>query len=892
MNSDVLLSDGTIARIRPLTTIDADALRAMLDRVSDESMYLRFFGAGRANGEACLQRLLAPGYEGLALAALAGDTVIGIGEFIPENPGSSAEVAFLVDEGRHHAGIATLLLEYLAAAAHPRGIRRFSAVVLAQNSSMLRVFTNAGFRMSSENEFGSIEVELDLTTTPRLLRRIDERDRASDAASIQHVLAARSVAVIGAGRDPAGTGHRVLANLICYGFPGPIHPVNPHAGELLGLPVLADAADLPPGVDLAVIATPAPTVVQVARACAGRGVKALVVISAGFGETGAANGEAELRAVCRDAGMRLVGPNCLGVLNTNNALNATFLAVSPSPGRVGVGAQSGAVGAVLMTELDRLGPGISSFVSLGNKADVSGNDLLLYWQNDPATDVIALYLESFGNPRKFARIARRISRHKPIVVVKAGRSAAGTRAVGSHTAAAASPDIAVDALLRRAGVIRAADLHELIDVVRLLGQQPLPRGRRVAIVGNSGGPGALAADACERAGLEVPELPKALQAELRDLLGPAAAVTNPVDLTADGTAGRYTDALRRTLDCPGIDAVIAVYTPPFGSGRRPTTDAIAAAAAGASKPVLGCILGSDDRLTPISTPQPTTVSNDSDTRSVPAYAYPEQAVTALAHVMRYAEGLTTEDPSVEEPAGDVEQGRRLVEAELTHAPAGRWLDPATAERLLGHYGIEPVRTLTATDPETAAKAAAELGFPVALKAAGPVHKSDLGGVRLNLTTPDEVSAAYRTMTDALGDQMTGAIVQPMIRDGVEVIIGATEQQSFGPLVMFAMGGVATELLSDRTFTAAPLTRADAATMVRGLRCSPLFTGYRGRPAVDVPALEDLLVRIGRLVEDLPEIAELDLNPVMASPDGAAIVDIKIRLAPAPAVPSPLLRTLG
>jgi acyl-CoA synthetase (NDP forming)/GNAT superfamily N-acetyltransferase len=877
--SDVLLADGSIARIRPLTEADIVTAGAMLDRVGDDNLYLRFFTGGRSSARAYLETILKPGRPGMALAAfgVAGE-LAAIGEFIPIPGGDSAEIAFLVDDARHHTGLGTLLLEHLAADARSRGIRRFVAIVLSRNQAMLHVLANAGFTATRRTEHGEVTVELDLTITPALLNRVDERDRTSGTASIAHILAPASVAVIGAGRNPGGVGHRILANIISGGFTGPIHPVNPHGGDLLGHPISRTVPELPYGLDLAVIATPAPTVLELARQCAERGVRTLVVITAGFGETGSRTGEAELRAICRAAGMRLVGPNCLGVLATRTPLNATFLTSAPKPGRVGVATQSGAVGAILIDELDRLGPGVSDFVSLGNKADVSGNDLLRYWQHDQATDVIALYLESFGNPRAFARIAARIGRTKPVVVLKAGRSAAGSRAVGSHTAAAASPEVAVAALLRRAGVIRATDLREFIDVIRLLGHQPLPAGRRVAIVGNSGGPGALAADDCAAAGLIVPELTPGTRATLRDLLGPAAAVANPVDLTADGTAERYVAALWLVLADPGVDSVIAVYTPPFGSGLAATRRAIAEAAEGTTKPVVACLLGTDDLIEGV--------------RPVPAYAFPEQAATALGLVTAYAEHRRHPEDLPAVPAGlRAEPARLLVAADLATYPEGRWLDPVTATRLLRCYGIEPVESITADGPETAVEAATKIGYPIALKAVGPIHKSDHGGVRLGLETPGQVRDAAHAMAAALGDRLTGVLVQPMAGDGVEMIIGATEQSTFGPLVMLGMGGVTTELLGDRVFRTAPLTGTDAAEMVESLRCAPLFHGYRGSPPVDIEAVKDLLVRIGHLADDLPEVAELDLNPVIVTSGAPAIVDVKIRIAPAVAPASPLRRAL-
>ena len=681
------------------------------------------------------------------------------------------------------------------------------------------------------------------------------------------------MAVVGASRDPARLGHRVLRNLIDGGFAGPVYPVNPGAGQVSGLRAYPDIAAIPGPVDVVVVVTPAHTVCEVARSCAVHGVAGLVVITAGFAETGpeGAEREAELRGICRQAGMRLIGPNCLGIVDTSTGLNATFLPRPPLPGRLGIMSQSGALGVALVERARLLGLGLSCFVSVGNNADVSATDLLEYWEDDPATDLIGLYLESFGDPGGFGRVARRLSARKPILAIKSGRSRAGDRAVRSHTAAAATPDVAVDALLRSSGVLRVDSVQELLDTARLLAAQPLPAGDRVAIVGNSGGPGALAADACERIGLRVPELSEATQQRVRRSLRPSlrevAAVANPIDLTADGNAVELARAMASVLADPEVDTVLVVYTPRSTPGDAEAATTIAEVAASTDKTVLACLVGHDRTIEP---------------GGVPAYAFPEQAACALRHAVDHARwrARPPEQPA-SLPGVQADRAREVVRRDLAEHPGGRWLDPDTTTRLLRCFGINVADSMLVDSPETAAKAATLVGPPVALKATGPglVHKSDVGGVRLDLTDPDHVAEAYRQMSTSLGCAMAGAVVQPMAEPGVEVIVGAVRHETFGPLVMTGMGGVAAELLADRSFRVPPLTATAAEEMIKELRCAPLLSGYRGRPAVDLDRLREQLLRVAELVTELPEIAELDLNPVIATPGDAVAVDARIRLAP-------------
>ncbi|WP_424532002.1 GNAT family N-acetyltransferase [Sphaerisporangium viridialbum] len=866
---DVLLRDGGIAHVRPLAPGDLAALRELVDSTSERSAYLRFFTGGRATAHAHMDRITGPDQEGLVLMATVHDRAAAVAEYTPTAGPGVAEMAILIDDAAQGLGLGTLLLEHLAMRAAADGIRQLTGEVLAENHAMLALLHDLGLPVDLRFDGALVHLRIDLEPGGRLVESVAARDHEAERASLTRVLTPASIAVVGAGRDPSGTGHKVLRNLIDGGFPGPVHPVNPKATQVAGIQAYPNVRAVPGPVDLAVVAVPAQAVLGVARDCAAAGVKGLVVLTAGFAENGGRDAERKLVAICRSAGMRMVGPNCLGIVNTSARMNASFLPQEMTEGHIAVLSQSGAVGAALLERLP-----ISSFVSVGNKADVSGNDLLEYWEDDEATRVVALYLESFGNPRKFARIAARVGRRKPVLLVKSGRSGAGDRAVRSHTAAAATPDVAVDALVRAAGVIRLDSVRDMLDIARLLAAQPLPAGRRVAIVGNSGGPEAMTADACEGNGLIVPELTPSPRFAAR--VSPSAALGNPVDLTADASAEQIGLAVEELLREPDVDSILVVYTPPFGSGLEATEKAIAEATRTAAKPVVACVMGQDGVI---------------DDR-IPVYAFPEQAVHALARAAAYAEWLRTRVERTE-PTGR-EGDRRameIVRSELAARPDGGWLDPATTERLLRCYDVSIAESIDVDDPQGAAEAAAALGLPVVLKATGPVHKSDVGGVRTGLTTPAAVRQAYLDMKAAVGTTMTGAIVQRMVPEGVEIIVGGVNYPAFGPLVMVGMGGVTADLLADRAFRVPPLTVDTAAEMIADLRCSPLLYGYRGRPKADVGALAGQITRVGRLLDALPEVAELDLNPVIVTPGGAIAVDARVRLAPCTPSPSPYTRQL-
>ena len=716
--------------------------------------------------------------------------------------------------------------------------------------------------------------------------------RGSGLHGLDAILRPRSVAVIGASRERGTIGAELFHNLIAHGFAGVVYPVNPRAPVVQSVRAYPDLAHLPGPVDLALIAVPAAQVLEAVRACAAHGVQGVVVISAGFkevGDEGAAR-ERELVEVVRAHGMRLVGPNCLGVVNTEPAvrLDATFAPVFPPPGMVAFSSQSGALGLAILETATQLNLGISHFVSIGNKADVSSNDLIEYWERDPGTAVILLYLESFGNPRRFTRIARRVARRKPIAIVKSGRTRAGMRAAMSHTGSLAGTDKAVDALCVQSGVIRTDTIEELFDVAMLVAHQPIPRGRRVGIVTNAGGPGIMASDACESHRLEVPELGEATLEGLRAFLPREAGIRNPVDMIASARPESFERAVHLVADDPGIDAVLVIYVPPIVTQPEEVAQAIvrgaeaaghAAAARGVpAKPVLACFMGSHG--------VPDALRSLSES-NVPSYTFPESAAIALARAADY--GVWLAKPEGRIPAlGEIDGSRAddAIAGALGRAAAGApaWLRPAEVRALLGAYGIASPEQAVATDADAAVAAARRIGFPVAVKLVSDAvtHKSEVGGVVLDVADESGVRAAFtgiaaRLRTAGQARDMQGVAVQAMVRDGIEAIVGVTHDPSFGPMLMFGLGGTQVELLKDVVFRLPPITDLDAAEMVRAPRGFPLLEGYRGGPAADIAALETLLLRVSQLVGDHPEIVEMDLNPIkaLAPGRGCRVVDARV-----------------
>jgi acetate---CoA ligase (ADP-forming) len=702
--------------------------------------------------------------------------------------------------------------------------------------------------------------------------------------NLESLLRPRSVAVIGASRRRDSIGGAILRNLIDQGFQGPVYPVNPNAPFVQSIAAYPSIASVPGEVDLAVIVIPAEQVVEAARACGEKGVKALIVISAGFKETGEEGLKLEraLVEVARQYGMRLVGPNCLGVVNTDAgvSMNATFAPVSPPPGRVAFSSQSGALGLAILDYARRLNLGISQFVSVGNKAEVSGNDLIEYWERDPGTDLILLYLESFGNPRKFTQLARRVARKKPIIAVKSGRTPGGSRAATSHTGALAGSDAAVNALFRQSGVIRTDTIEELFDTALLLSSQPVPTGPGVAILTNAGGPGIMATDACESAGLVLAKLEQKTVKALKEFLPPAASVRNPVDMIASADASSYQRALGLLVTDKNVNAVIVIFVPPLVTGAQEVANAILAGAVGSKTPVLSCFMGSHGVPESLRSLQE---------GHIPSYAFPEAAARTLARAVAY--GMWRKKPAGSVPEiADLNQARarEAVTKALEGAKPGesRWMASDHVEELLRAYGIRTSGARTATNRGEAAMVARSIGFPVAMKVRSPdvVHKTDVQGVRLDLKTDEDAARAFDEIRQALARsnpsaRFQGVTVERMVVGGVETIVGMTRDPSFGPVMLFGLGGVAVELLHDVSLRVAPLTDRDAEEMVREIRGFRILDGYRNAPKSNLPSLLDLIHRVSRLACDQEEVAELDLNPVVVFPGEApcVAVDARVRL---------------
>jgi acetate---CoA ligase (ADP-forming) len=888
--ADVVLRDGSTVHVRPVRAGDEAQIRAFLDGLSPESIGFRFFGAPDLNWMTAWS-VDVDYADRFALVALSGATpaIVAHAAYIRTHA-HRAEVAFLVADALQGFGIATILLAHLASIAELHGITTFRAEVLPHNHRMIEVFRESGFPVDMRSRPDVIEIELPTSLSTDALDRFEERERISAVASVRNFLVPHSVAVIGASRRRGTIGAEILRNLLASEFAGAVYAVNSKADVVQSLPAYHSVIDVPAVVDLAVVVVPSEYVAGVARECAAKGVRSLLVISAGFQEVGGEGvaRQRELVDVCRDAGIRIIGPNCLGVLNTdeNVRLNATFAPHPAVPGPVGFLSQSGGLGIAIIEAAGRLGVGLSSFVSVGNKADMSVNDFLQYWEQDPGTNVALLYLESFGNPRKFARVAPRVARKKPILAVKSGRSAAGARATSSHTGALLSAsDVTVDALFEQAGVIRTDTLHELFDVAALLTKQPVPRGDRVAIVTNAGGPGIMCADACQAYGVEVPELPAEVKEKLSRFLPSTASFNNPVDMIASAPADAYRRVIQLLVESDVCDVILALFVPPLMTEARDVAAAIRDAAANSPEVTVAAVFMTSEG-------SPTELRSGSV--EVPSYDFPEDAARAVALAARH--GRWRSRPRGTVPALDhvrPEHAAAIISEEL--ADESEWLSPAHLAELLDCYGIPLVATRIVTDVEGAVEAASELAVPVALKATatGLVHRSDVGGVLLGLDGRDAVRNAARQIeasVERAGHHLEGLIVQPMVPEGVELIVGVVNDRSFGPVLACGAGGTTAELIKDVAIRITPVTDLDAHEMVRSLQTFPLLDGYRGVPRCDIGAIEDVLLRVSAMVESHPAIAELDLNPLVASPDGAVIVDARVRVETAPPVaPMPSLR---
>ncbi len=890
LDADVLLTDGTVAVIRGLRPGDRPGLDRLHEEASLESLRMRFFAVGHKAGTDYVAHLADPDHPTVAtLVVTIRDRLVALGTAEPVDQ-DTAEVAFLVDESLHGHGLGSLLLEHLAAACRHRGIRRFVADVLTHNRPMLGVFLDAGFHVTRKSDGETVHVELAVAASSASLAAADSREGQAETRSLAPLLYPHTVAVTGVRRDGTGIGAAVLGSIAAGGYTGTLHVVHPSGEVVAGLASSPRFVDLPGKVDLAIVAVPAPRVLDALRDAAEAGVPSAVVISSGFEEMGAEGAALQhaMLDLARTHSMRLVGPNCLGLMSNHPdvRLNATFSHAVPPPGGLAIASQSGGVGIALIDLAQELGLGVGSFVSLGNKADVSGNDLLAAWVVDPQVTGAVLYLESFGNAPKFARLARRFAEAKPLLAVVGGRSSGGRRAGASHTAAAATSGVGVDALFAQAGVIGCRSAEELAETALLLAEQPRPHGPRLAVVTNAGGLGVLAADEADLVGLVIPELSATLRATLATHVLGTTGTSNPVDVGAGVTPEDLQAITAALLDSDEVDAVVMVLV------RTSVTDpALLVNALGECRrdhpetPLLLVPMGGLD-LSP------------EDLPGITRYRSVSAAIQALARVTRYAAWLRVprEPP---EPPDEVRAytartvAARLVAEELVgDEPVGDgWLDPARSLTLLDSYGLRPTGR-TVRGGRDAAAAAQEVGFPVVIKVAEPgiVHKTDRGLVRVGLTSYGEVVEAVASFGRELGHEDVLVLVQPVL-SGVEMALGVVRDPGFGPLVMVAAGGVATDLWADRVFLLPPLSRADAGRALRSLRTWPLLDGFRGTPRVDVAGLETLILSLGALASDVPEVAELDLNPVLVGVDGCALVDVKVRLASSPRLDAGIPRRL-
>jgi len=883
-----VLRDGSVATLKVATPADSEAVRRFFHELSPESRLRRFFGVADPTDEFiarwCNSSKPSEAMTLLAMRRVDGELrPIAVGSYIGAG-NASAEVAFAVDDRFQGKGLGTILLERLAASAAANGLRRFEATTLPDNTAMLEVFRDSGFEIRSKSGSGTINVQLSLSPTNDTIASVERRMALANTASLKPLLEPAAIAVVGASREPSGIGRRVLRALVGAGFHGAIYPINPNVAELDGLRCYPAVGDAPAGIDLAVLAIPRHVVLDVVDQCAAAGVKSLVVITAGFAEAGDEGRARQVDLVerVRAHGMRMVGPNCMGVLNADPGvmMNASFSPIVPPSGRVALSSQSGALGMAILELARERHVGLSTFVSVGNKADVSGNDLLQYWEADPHTSVILLYLESFGTPRRFAQLARRIGRLKPIVCVKAGRTRAGSRAAGSHTAALAASDTAVDALFRQTGVIRADTIDEMFDIAACLEAQPLPLGKRVAIVTNAGGPGILAVDACDAAGLSVPPFSADTRGRLASFLPPEASIGNPVDMVASAGPGEYQRTVEVALESGDIDALIVIYTPVDTNATPQTLQAIrdgisAGRAAGATaKPIVACFMAEPGR------PHPIDVAGE----RIPSYTFPENAARTLARVAAYAE-WRAQPPGLLWGYEDIrtDDARAICQQALAARGDG-WLSADETRAVLGAFGLPIAAGTIAHSADEAAALAQVIGFPVVAKLAARQiqHKTDVGAVRLDLASDQAVRRAFNDIMAigrklAAGGDVDGVLIQSMITGGVETMIGVSDDPLFGPLVAFGLGGIYVEVLGDVQFRVAPLTDRDADELIGGIHGLPLLHGYRGHPPADIDALRELLLRVSRLAVEVPEIGALDLNPVIALPPGRGcrIVDARI-----------------
>jgi acetyltransferase len=875
----VALKDGSSLHLRPIQMSDEERLLALFSRMSKQTIYLRFHHVLTHMSREESRRFCTVDFvDTFALVGTLGEgpeeRIIAVGRYARQPGANRAQIAFEVEDKYQGLGIGTHLLDQLAYAARDKGITMFEAEVLAENKDMMNVLINSGFNMQRQYQGTTYIGILDLAPTDVVEQKSTEREKFTSIASLRAFLNPKSVAVIGASRRPNTIGNFVFRNLIQQDFKGVVYPVNPNAEVIAAVKAYPSILDIPGDIDLAIISIPADKVQQVVEECAHKGVKGVVVLTSGFSDIGPEGMERQNKLVntIRNYGMRMLGPNCMGMINTNPEinLNATFSAVVPPHGNIAFATQSGVLGSAILMYATNLNIGLSTFVSIGNRADVSSNELLQYWEDDPDTDVVLLYLESFGNPRKFTRIARSITAKKPVIAVTSNRTPLQLRVTTSQTGAMATDQAATEALFNQAGILRADTLEDLFDTGSLLANQPLPQGNRVAIISNAGGPALLTAEACKARGLEIPVLSPNTTAQLKALLSPRANISNPIDMSPEFTIHQYRDALKLLLADGNVDIVVVIFIPPIlklSDEFAAIIREVAPLFRESGKPLVTSFLGLRGARIELG-------SNDS--RFVPSFAFPESTAGALARALEFSQRLKKPVGKIPEFSDiNKEKAGGIIQSALEKSGKDQaWLDAESILGLLDCYGIKFVTLKLAKTPVEAAAAAEEVCFPVAVKILSSTisQKTDVEGVILDCRSRAEVEKAFVRIGDNLKrigkpEDMQGVIIQKMVQGGIEVIVGVTQHPAFGPLIMFGLGGVYVELFKDVTFSIHPLTDLDAHDMVRAVKAYQLLEGWRGSRRADIPSIEELLLRISALVENHPQVLEMDLNPVKVLNDG-------------------------
>jgi acetyl coenzyme A synthetase (ADP forming)-like protein len=885
--SKVILKDGSAILFRPIKQDDAEKWLEFYNSLSDRTKYLRLqYLPHKMTKEDALRFCTVDYNNTFAFIAETIENreknIVAVGRYAKQPSETTAEIAFIIEDEYHAKGIGTKLIEWLALVARSNDIDTFEAQVLQENEPMMYVFQNYGFHMKRETKNNVYLITFPLTKTPEVIKKKEERARSATLNSLRSIMKPDSVAVIGASNRPGSLGQLVFQSVLQSGFTGTAYPVTASSNSVMSVKAYKSILDIQDNIDLAVIVVPASAVLKVTDECGRKKVKGIIVISDGFKERGSEGAalERELKDTAFGYGMRIIGPNCMGMINTDPRirLNATFSLIFPPHGHIAFISQSGALGLGILHYAMNLDIGFSSYISVGNRSDIASTDMIQYWENDPDTKVILLYLESFDNPDVFSRISRRVSAKKPILAIKGGSTAAGSRAAASHTGAMATSNVVTEALFQQAGIIRVDTIEELFQSALVLANQPVPGGNKVAILTNGGGPGTLAADTCAQNGLIVSEISSETAGKLKAVIKRDIGMNNPLDLTAGASPEEFENSLKILAEDTDNDAIITIYIPPAGQNITGIENAInnsVDALRKYKKPVLSCFIG-----------QPNSKGKIMGGSLVPYYPFPEDAAMALANAVRYGEIARKEQGKIPSLSNiDQKKARQVVRNVLTSSPERPlWLPAQDASTLFSNYGLHFAEVRVARTARETADIAAALGFPVVVKlnSSTITHKSDVGGVILNINNTAEAENAFNDIAGRLKKigrekEMQGVMVQHMVKEGTEVIVGVTKDPSLGHVIMFGLGGIYAELLKDTALRLHPLTDADAKELIDSVKMSQLLKGYRGSEPLDTEALEDLLLRVSAMVESMPQITEMDLNPVKVLPKGQGywIVDSRI-----------------